>query len=100
MIFSSILYPNLGPNGGDALGIWVPLKNTNEATWKQLKPILKILRTKFHCDVYDLYGGQKLNYFNINKTTVKLQGAVILIDGLLHLMDTIELLSLLVGLNK
>lgn len=63
--FDFVPMPNLGPNGGDALGICVPLKNANEATWKRLKPVLKILRTKFDCDVYDLYGGQRLNYFNI-----------------------------------
>jgi hypothetical protein len=63
--FDFVPMPTLGPNGGDALGICVPLKNANEATWEELSPVLKILRSKFRCEVYDLYGGQKLGYFNI-----------------------------------
>lgn len=56
--------PGAGLNGGDALGICVPLKNANEQTWNQLKTIIKKLRSEFNCDVYDLYGGQKLGLFN------------------------------------
>lgn len=63
--FEFVPMPNLGPNGGDALGICVPLKYANETTWNELKPVLKLLRAKFHCDVYDLYSGQKLGIFNI-----------------------------------
>lgn len=63
--FDFIPMSGLGPSGGDALGICVPLKNANEVTWEQLKPILKKLRSKFGCEVYDLYGGQKLSFFNI-----------------------------------
>lgn len=65
--FDIIPMPKLGLNGGDALGICVPLKNASEATWKELFPILNTLRTKFHCDIYDLYGGQKLTLFNSRK---------------------------------
>lgn len=56
--------PTLGPNGGDALGICVPLKNASKFTREQLNPVLEILRTKFSCEVYELYDGQKLNDFN------------------------------------
>jgi hypothetical protein len=69
--FDFVPMPGLGLNGGDALGICIPLSNRSELTWIQLKPILKILKSKFGCDVYDLYGGQKLGLFNIdsfNKT--------------------------------
>ena len=68
--FDFIPMPNLGVHGGDALGICVPLKNSNASTWEQLKPVLKVLRAKFNCDVYDLYGGQKLGLFN-SKTIKK-----------------------------
>ncbi len=64
--FDFVPMPDLGPDGGDALGICVPLKNANESTWKQLQPVLEILHAKFHCDVYDLYGGQKLDNCNID----------------------------------
>ena len=64
--FDFIPMPHLGPEGGDALGICVPLKNASESTWKELRPVLKILRAKFGCEVYDLYGGQRLNFFNID----------------------------------
>lgn len=64
--FELVPMPALGINGGDALGICVPGKFADVFTWEQLKPVLKLLRTKFNCDVYDLYGGQKLNFFNIN----------------------------------
>ena len=64
--FDFVPMPGLGLNGGDALGICVPLNNVSELTWTQLKPVLKILKSKFGCDVYDLYGGQKLKLFNID----------------------------------
>ena len=57
--------PKLGLNGGDAIGICVPLKNANEITWRLLKPVLKKLKWRFKCDVHDLYGGQKLGIFNV-----------------------------------
>lgn len=62
--FDLVPMPGLGINGGDALGICIPLNKANKNTWIQLKPVLKILRSKFDCDVYDLYGGQKVNFWN------------------------------------
>lgn len=64
--FDVVPMPGLGINGGDAIGICVPLNNANDLTWTQLKPVLKKLKSKFDCDVYDLYGGQKLGLFNID----------------------------------
>ncbi len=64
--FDFVPMPGLGLNGGDAIGICIPLKNANEETWTQLKPVLKKLKSDFNCDVYDLYGGQKLGLFNID----------------------------------
>jgi hypothetical protein len=66
IFFDYLPMPGLGVNGGDALGICIPLKNANETTWKQLKPVLKKLKIRFGCNVYDLYGGQKLGFFNID----------------------------------
>lgn len=66
LCFDLVPMPTLGINGGDALGICIPGKAADVFTWEQLKPVLKLLRTKFNCDVYDMYGGQKLNLFNIN----------------------------------
>jgi hypothetical protein len=66
LFFEIIPMPKLGIRNGDAIGICVPLKYANETTWEQLKPVLNKLRTRFCCDVYDLYGGQKLSFFNIN----------------------------------
>ena len=37
--------PGLGLEGGDAIGICVPLKNANERTWMLLKPVLKKLKS-------------------------------------------------------
>ena len=65
--FDFIPMPQLGISGGDAMGICVPMKNTNEKTWELLKPILKKLNAEFGCSVYDLYGGQKLGLFNIDE---------------------------------
>lgn len=64
--FNFVPMPGLGIKGGDAIGICIPLSNANEETWTQLKPILKKLKSEFNCDVYDLYGGQKLGLFNID----------------------------------
>ena len=66
--------PKLGVNGGDAIGICIPLKNVNDDTWLQLKTILKKLKSEFNCDVYDLYGGQKLGLFNLNTFKKNLLG--------------------------
>jgi hypothetical protein len=63
--FNIFPLPKLGINNGDAIGISVPLKYANEDTWGRLRPVLKKLRSKFGCEVYDLYGGQKLGFFNI-----------------------------------
>jgi hypothetical protein len=65
--FDLVPMPNLGISGGDAIGICVPLTNANEKTWRLLKPVLKKLKSRFGCAVYDLYGGQKLGLFNINE---------------------------------
>lgn len=64
--FDFVPMPGLGLNGGDAIGICIPLNNANEETWTQLKPVLKKLKSHFNCYVYDLYGGQKLGLFNID----------------------------------
>jgi len=65
--FDFVPMPHLGISGGDAIGICVPLSNANEKTWELLRPVLKILKSKFGCHVYDLYGGQKLGLFNIDE---------------------------------
>lgn len=72
MGFEFVPMPSLGISGGDAIGISVPLKNANENTWCKLKPVLKILKWRFGCDVYDLYGGQKLGLFNIDSIKANL----------------------------
>jgi hypothetical protein len=64
--FDFVPMPGLGLNGGDAIGICIPLNYATEETWNQLKPVLKKLKSDFNCDVYDLYGGQKLGLFNID----------------------------------
>ncbi len=64
--FDFVPMPGLGLNGGDAIGICIPLNNANDETWTQLKPVLKKLKSSFNCNVYDLYGGQKLGLFNID----------------------------------
>ncbi|WP_412465486.1 hypothetical protein [Pedobacter sp. KLB.chiD] len=66
LLFDLIPMPELGVKGGDAIGICIPLKNVSEQSWEQLKPILKILKSKYSCKIYDLYGGQKLGLFNLN----------------------------------
>jgi len=66
--------PNLGINGGDAVGICIAFKNANEATWNKLKPILETLRSNFSCDVYDLYGGQKLVSSNFDSFKTNMLG--------------------------
>ncbi|HEY5772290.1 MAG TPA: hypothetical protein VIS75_06655 [Chitinophagaceae bacterium] len=65
--FEFVPMPGLGLNDGDAIGICVPLNNANDMTWTQLRPILKTFKSKFGCDIYDLYGGQKLGLFNIDR---------------------------------
>lgn len=64
--FDFVPMPGLGLNGVDAIGICIPLNNANEETWTHLKPVLKKLKSQFNCNVYDLYGGQKLGFFNIH----------------------------------
>jgi hypothetical protein len=64
--FDFIPMEGLGLNNGDALGIAIPLKNANINTWRLLKPVLERLQKDFECDVYDLYGGQKLDSTNIS----------------------------------
>lgn len=72
--FEFVPMPGLGLNDGDAIGICIPLKNANETAWTQLKPILKTLKSNFGCDVYDLYGGQKLGLFNSDSFKKNLLG--------------------------
>lgn len=64
--FEFVPMPGFGINNGDAIGISVPLNNVSDLTWEQLKPVLYTLKSKFDCDVYDLYGGENLEFSNIN----------------------------------
>ncbi|TWI77976.1 hypothetical protein IQ13_4219 [Lacibacter cauensis] len=72
--FAFVPMPGLGLYDGDAIGICIPLNNANETTWTQLKPILKTLKSEFGCDVYDLYGGQKLGLLNSDSFKKNLLG--------------------------
>lgn len=72
--FEFVPMPGLGPNEGDAIGICIPLKNANEITWTQLKPVLKTLKSNFGCAIYDLYGGKKLGLFNSDSFKKNLLG--------------------------
>lgn len=74
MLLEFIPMPGLGTRGGDAVGICIPFKNANERAWIQLKPVLKKLNSKFGCDIYDLHGGQKLGFFNIDSFKKNLLG--------------------------
>lgn len=64
--FDFVPMPGLGIDGGDAIGICIPLSNVSESVWQRLKPILKKLKYKFGCYIYDLYRGQKFGFFNID----------------------------------
>ena len=50
--FELIPMPGLGKQNGDA-------------TWPLLKTTIEKLHYKYGCDIYDLYGGQKLDETNI-----------------------------------
>lgn len=50
--------PSKGINGGDAIGISVPLKNVGKNTMKALEMIYLIVTGELGCTVYDLYTGQ------------------------------------------
>lgn len=63
--FELIPMPGLGKQNGDALGICIPLNNAIASTWPLLKVTIEKLSSEFGCDIYDLYGGQKLNETNI-----------------------------------
>jgi hypothetical protein len=72
--FDFVPMPGFGIAGGDAIGICVPMREANESTWTQLEPVLKKLRRRFGCDVYDMYGGQKLGLLNITAFKKNLLG--------------------------
>ena len=63
--FELIPMPGLGKQNGDALGICIPINNANFNTWTSLKIVLEKLHSEFSCDIYELYGGQKLDENNI-----------------------------------
>jgi hypothetical protein len=65
----------LGMNGGDAFGICIPSHKANEQTWKELKSMVKVFKYKYHCKVYDLYGGKKLTIFNLYKLKKNMLGS-------------------------
>jgi hypothetical protein len=58
--------PGLGKQNGDAVGICVSRTNAHANTWEILKKVIERLKTEFGCDVYDLYGGQKLDDNNVS----------------------------------
>ena len=72
--FDFVPMPGLGIAGGDAIGICVPMREATELAWTQLGPVLKKLRHRFGCDVYDMYGGQKLGLLNISSFKRNLLG--------------------------
>jgi hypothetical protein len=52
----------MGINGGDALGISVPSKNSGIDAWEELKPVISMLESsQFQFTLYDMYYGAKLD---------------------------------------
>jgi hypothetical protein len=72
--FDFIPMKGLGVNAGDAIGICGPLNNADINTWTKLEPILLKLKNQFNCDIYDLYGGQKVDSSNISSIKKNLLG--------------------------
>ncbi len=59
--------PGMGIDGGDALGISIPLKNTGVKAWKEINEIIKILQTEFNFVIYDMYYGELVELNNMEK---------------------------------
>ncbi|MBS1636350.1 MAG: hypothetical protein JST26_10565 [Bacteroidetes bacterium] len=72
--FDFVPMKGLGIGNGDAIGICVPLRNANYDTWIKLESVLLKLKDQFACDVYDLYGGQKLDSLNMASIRQNLLG--------------------------
>jgi len=50
-----------GINGGDAIGISIPAKNSCIEAWEELKAIVYILANDYQFELYDLYHGAKID---------------------------------------
>jgi hypothetical protein len=59
--------PNIGINGGDALGISIPSKNVGIEAWEKLELIMNVLIEKYQFDLYDMYNGVRINKDSFNK---------------------------------
>ena len=50
--------PDMGINGGDALGISIPSKMINDSTWGELEKVIEVLKKDFNLSLYDMYYGE------------------------------------------
>lgn len=59
--------PGMGVNGGDALGISIPSKNSGNKAWEELQSIINILETQFQLTLYDMYYGTRVDSVVLDK---------------------------------
>ncbi len=53
--------PILDAEGGDAVGISIPMKYFNQHTWTSASRFLKALADQFDLKLYDMYAGQQVD---------------------------------------
>lgn len=66
--------PNMGIDGGDALGISIPSKNIGELAWEELRAAIEILMDEFHLNLYDMYYGIRID----SKVLIKIRENLII----------------------
>ena len=49
--------PGMGLDGGDAIGLSIPAKNTGVAAYQEFLQVTELLRNTFHFTLYVLYYG-------------------------------------------
>jgi hypothetical protein len=59
--------PGMGVNGGDAMGLSIPSKNSGKNAWKELKSLIYVLEIQFQFTLYDMYYGARLDSVVLNK---------------------------------
>lgn len=59
--------PGLGVDGGDAIGVCVPLKNVGKKAWREMKALLRTLLKIPQLCIYEMYSGKQITKRNMHE---------------------------------
>ena len=72
MLLEVLPMPNMGIDGGDAIGICVPLAKTGEKAWRETESLLTSLLQDPSLCIYEMYSGKRITLNNLHELKLQL----------------------------